>query len=125
MIILPLFYTTISGSSMKNLVYAIVVLTFLFASCSSPSKKEASQDILLTDLDTTVSPRVDFFHYANGGWLKANPIPASERAWGIPYVVREETYTRVRTVCESAAGDQSAQKGTNTQKIGDFYATAL
>ncbi len=94
----------------------------LLASCSGPAKKEAIKDILVADMDTTVPARVDFFRHANGGWLKANPIPASERAWGIANLVRDETYDRVKTVCQNAADDRSAQKGTNTQKIGDFYA---
>ena len=41
------------------------------------------QDILVADMDTSVNPGDDFFAYANGGWLKRNPIPASESAWGI------------------------------------------
>jgi putative endopeptidase len=110
---------------MKTLAYPFLSVLFLLVSCSGPSKKEAPIDLLVADRDTTVSPRVDFFQYANGGWLNANPIPPSERGWGIPNLVREETYARLRTVCESAAEDRSAQKGSNTQKIGDFYATAL
>lgn len=110
---------------MKVLSYSLLALAVVLASCSSPSKKEAFTDVVALDRDTTVSPRVDFFEYANGGWLKSNPIPSNERAWGIAYVVREETYNRLKTVCEAAAEDRSAQKGTSTQKIGDFYATAL
>ena len=34
-------------------------------------------------VDTTADPRADFFQYAVGKWLKDNPIPASERSWGI------------------------------------------
>jgi putative endopeptidase len=113
------------GTPMKSLACSLVLITFLLASCSNPPKKEATRDILVADMDTTVSPRVDFFHYANGGWLKANPIPSNERAWGIANLVREETYARLKTVCEDAAGNGSAQKGSNTQKIGDFYAMAL
>jgi putative endopeptidase len=110
---------------MKTLAHFLIAVAFLLVSCSGPAKKEAPRDILVADMDTTVSPRTDFFEYANGGWLKANPIPPNEQAWGIPYIVREETYARLRAVCESAAGDGSAQKGSNMQKIGDFWATAL
>src|SRR3954469_19640056 len=37
----------------------------------------ATQDFLAAHMDTSVDPGVDFFQYANGGWLKAHPIPAS------------------------------------------------
>jgi putative endopeptidase len=110
---------------MKSVGLMILITACVFASCSGPGRKEAPRDILVANMDTTVPARVDFFRHANGGWLKANPIPASERAWGIANLVLDETYDRLKTVCQSAADDKSAQKGTSSQKIGDFYATAL
>lgn len=83
---------------MKTLAYILTAAALVLASCAGPSKKESSQDILVEDLDTTVSPRADFFEYASGGWLNANPIPPNERARGIAYLVRDETYARVKTV---------------------------
>src|SRR6478735_1280927 len=82
-----------------------------------------SQDFLASHLDTSVDPGVDFFDYANGGWLKAHPIPASEASWGIGNEVDDELYARLRTISESAAAQKSAQ-GSDQQKIGDFWATA-
>ena len=35
------------------------------------------------DFDTATSPCSDFFQYANGGWLHANPIPADYGRWGV------------------------------------------
>ena len=75
-------------------------------------------------VDPSVDPGQDFFHYAVGTWLKKNPIPPSERSWGIGNVVREETYQRVLKINESAAS-ANAPKGSNTQKIGDFWFAAM
>src|SRR5690242_19904938 len=61
------------------------------------------QDLLAAHIDTSVVPGVDFFQYANGAWLKAHPIPASEAAWGICNEVDDELYTRLRGISESAA----------------------
>src|SRR5512141_2731404 len=82
-----------------------------------------SQDFLASQLDTSVDPGVDFFQYANGGWLKAHPIPASEASWGIGNEVDDELYARLRTISESAAAQKSVP-GSDQQKIGDFWATA-
>src|SRR5207342_3573522 len=82
-----------------------------------------SQDFLASHMDTSVDPGVDFFDYANGGWLKAHPIPASEASWGIGNEVDDELYARLRTISESAAAQKSAP-GSDQQKIGDFWATA-
>ena len=75
-------------------------------------------------MDTSVDPGVDFFEYANGAWLKAHPIPASESGWGIGNEVGEELYARLRTISENAAKAQ-AEAGSDQQKIGDFWSTAM
>ncbi|PYO79830.1 MAG: M13 family peptidase, partial [Gemmatimonadetes bacterium] len=99
----------------------------MFAACSQPvttSNAPAWTDFLAANLDTTVSPAVDFFQYANGGWLKRHPIPASEAAWGIGNEVREQLYVNLRQINEQSAATTGAP-GTDAQKIGDFWATAM
>jgi putative endopeptidase len=76
-------------------------------------------------VDTTVNPRQDFYRYAVGKWLKANPIPAEERSWGIANVVQEETYRRVLAISKAAAADTKAAKGSSAQRIGDFWFAAM
>jgi putative endopeptidase len=83
-----------------------------------------AKDFLAAHMDTSVDPGVDFFQYANGGWLKAHPIPASEAAWGIGNEVNDELYVRLHGISESAAAQQ-AMPGSDQQKIGDFWATAM
>src|SRR5260370_16247939 len=36
----------------------------------------------LTILDKTCKPCEDFFNFANGEWLKKNPVPAAYPSWG-------------------------------------------
>ncbi len=96
----------------------------LVFSAGHASAATAPKDFLAAHLDTSVDPGVDFFQYANGGWLKAHPIPASESSWGIGNEVDEELYTRLRTISESAALMKTA-RGSDQQKIGDFWATAM
>ena len=111
---------------MKQAIF-VVLLSFVLASgCGTPAKDGARPErFLATDIDTTVSPASDFFRYANGAWLKANPIPPSERMWGVGNLVQEETYARLKGVCEEAASSASAPAGSPLQKIGDYYAAAL
>ena len=101
-----------------------IVLSFLFfAACHSTGKKEAP-DFLAENIDTTVNPASDFFAYANGGWIKKNPIPSDQSAWGIGYLVQEDIYSRLRTINEKAAAEQSAP-GSISQKIGDFWFSGM
>ena len=81
-------------------------------------------DVLAVNLDTTIRPGEDIFMYANGGWIKRNPIPAEESQWGIGNLVIEENTRRLREISESAAKENAA-KGTAAQKIGDFWLAAM
>jgi putative endopeptidase len=103
----------------------VLLGTAIFLSCGKPADNVQREDILAEDIDATVSPGTDFFRYANGAWLKANPIPPSERGWGVGNLVREEIYKQLRDVCTTAAASANAPSGSNTKKIGDFYAVAM
>src|SRR5258708_35700858 len=105
----------------RHLLLALPVC--LFATGSRPQVTDA-EHYLDQFIDTTVSPRDDFFRYSVGKWLANHPIPPSERAWGIYNVVQEETYQRLLGLSQSAALAKSV-RGSNAQKIGDFYAASM
>ncbi|HUX81178.1 MAG TPA: hypothetical protein VMV38_02570, partial [Candidatus Paceibacterota bacterium] len=44
--------------------------------------KKKGRGFDLKDIDTTIRPQDDFFHYAGGGWIKNNPVPKEESRWG-------------------------------------------
>src|SRR5258705_10958463 len=76
-------------------------------------------------VDRSVDPAQDFFHYSVGKWLKDHPIPSNERSWGVGNVVREETYQRMLKINEGASANPNATRGSISQKIGDFWFTAM
>jgi putative endopeptidase len=108
----------------KAFLASAVGASLLLTSCKNKTTDTAENDIIFKDLDTTVKPGDDFFKYANGGWLKKNPIPAAYSAWGIGNVVEEELRDRLKKINEDALKADAA-KGSNTQKIGDFYFSGL
>lgn len=81
---------------------------------------QVKQDFLSANIDKDTSPSVDFFQYANGGWIKKTPIPASESSWGVGNLVQEEIYNRILKINKDAANAKAAA-GSATQKIGDFW----
>ncbi|MES2811215.1 MAG: M13 family metallopeptidase [Bacteroidota bacterium] len=100
-------------------------MVLLTASC----KKEKDFDInapdaLTTNRDTTANPSDDFFAYANGGWFKKNPIPETERSNGIFRTIQDTINNQIKSICEKSAA-ANADKGSNKQKIGDFYASGI
>lgn len=77
-------------------------------------------------MDTTCKPCADFYQYANGKWLASNPIPNAYSRWGSFDILAENNRVTLRDILESAAKTSgAAKKGSNEQKIGDFYATCM
>ena len=93
----------------------------LLANCGTKTDTNTKKDILLSNMDTTVSPAEDFFQYANGGWIKQNPIPDDQSSWGIGHAVQEELYKRLREINETSL---NAKDGIE-KKVGDFWFSAM
>ncbi len=109
---------------MNKCLPAVIAAILLISACNEPSTKEVSKpDALQSHLDTTVRPADDFFDYANGGWIKQNPIPADETNWGIGELVEKELYNKLLKI-----NDEAVKKGGSTgadQRIGDFWFSAM
>lgn len=103
----------------KNVFLFIALLAFIATACNTSKQR----DILAENIDTTINPADDFFAYANGFWLKHNPIPGDETSWGIGQLVNEEIYSRKLKINEAAAAKSNA-KGID-QQIGDFWKAAM
>jgi putative endopeptidase len=109
---------------MFNKVFPIAIICSLLLSCNNNSETQVKSYVAAANLDTTVKSSNDFFEYANGGWIKKNPIPADQNGWGIGYVVNEENQRRLKTISEEAAKNEGA-KGSASQMIGDFWMAAM
>ncbi len=112
----------------KKFLLILPIVMFISA-CSNNSKNESNNTqgygIDLTAMDTTIRPQDDFYEYANRNWLKRTQIPASESKWGNFSVLLENNRKNLHSLLEEAAQDTKAPKGSDKQKIGDFYATAM
>ena len=106
----------------KNLIFSgIIIIIFLF-SCNENSqqmKKNTNNTINLTDLDTNVSPANDFYQYANGGWMKSNPLPADKGRYSTFDQLADKAEKQLKQLInEIADGDNN---DIIAKKIGLFY----
>ena len=76
-------------------------------------------------LDKSADPFKDFFQYANGGFIRDNPIPAAYSTWGQFQILNQQNQDYIHELLQAAAADASAAPGSDTQKIGDFYASGM
>lgn len=84
----------------------------------------ARAEIDLKNFDLAVKPQDDFFRYANGAWLKANPVPADQSRWGSFTELDERNQTNLRTICERVAA-QADRASAGEKMVGDFYASGM
>ncbi|MBX3204916.1 MAG: M13 family metallopeptidase [Labilithrix sp.] len=78
----------------------------------------------LAGLDASVKAGNDFNSFAGGRWMKEQKIPSDRSRWGMFDMLREESDANVRGILEDTAKTKPA-KGSNAQKITDFYAAYL
>jgi putative endopeptidase len=85
----------------------------------------AAHGVQAAFMDSSCKPCEDFYRYANGGWLKSNPIPAAYPSWNSFSALQQRNQNHEREILEQAAADRSAAPGSNERKIGDFYASCM
>ena len=75
-------------------------------------------------MDTTADPCVNFYQYSCGGWVKDNPIPQDESAYGRFSELMDDNRLVLKAILEKAAAGGSG-RSPNEQKIGDYYASCM
>ena len=102
----------------------MLAICFVIVSFSCNHGQTVSNLLDQSGIDSTVRPQDDFFHYVNGTWIKKTEIPASESSWGAGPILYQNTNQRLRNLLDSCA-KLNAPKGSNEQKVGDFYSSAM
>ena len=94
------------------------------AACGPKQQVEKVPAIDLANLDTTVSPAVDFYQYSTGGWQKNNPLKPEYARFGSFDQLRENNVKRLNDLF-AEMGTLKTEKGTVEQKISDLYKQGL
>ena len=109
---------------MKKYLFPIIALALMTTACNSKKDANNGAGILLENLDTTVSPKVDFYQYACGGWMKNHPLTGEYSRFGSFDMLAENNKKQLRGLIEEIASKE-ANKGTVEQKIGDIFNLAM
>jgi putative endopeptidase len=106
--------------------FAATALMVWMASCSSTTQttEEITYGIQVEDMDTTASPREDFYQYANGGWLDRTEIPADRGRWGSFDALRKRTTQNVLTLMEGSKATDF-EEGSDQRKAFVFFQTGM
>src|SRR5262245_34867989 len=77
-----------------------------------------------TALDRSVDACSDFYRFACGGWMKANPIPGDQSRWGRFDALQDRNREILHKILEEAAAAKPGRTAAE-QKMGDYYAACM
>ena len=108
---------------MKRLMITIGIAAMALAGCSQ-SKDAAKPAIDLANFDESTAPGEDFYQYACGGWMEANPLTAEYARYGIFDQLDKENQEKLKTLIEDLNSTPQAE-GSVGAKIQTMYAMGL
>jgi putative endopeptidase len=75
-------------------------------------------------MDRGADACVDFYQYACGGWMKANPIPPDQSQWDVYRKLAQDNQRFLWGILAGLAKDTKGRDATQ-QKIGDYFAACM
>ena len=106
---------------MKKLLLMMAVTTMAIPSMAQQQLKSG---LSLADMDQSARPGDDFFTYACGGWMKANPLPAAYSRYGSFDRLAENNTKRINGILKELQ-ENSYAEGTVERKLSDLYKMAV
>jgi putative endopeptidase len=110
---------------MKHSQESFVALVLLAALGVATVFGQTGRGYDISSMDKNTAACADFYQFANGTWLKTTEVPAAYSSWGSFNVLAENNRKTLHDILEEAAKKMTVARGSNEQKIGDFYASCL
>ena len=107
---------------MKTFIISTIIALGITA-CMMPKPMESKID--KTNLDMSMKPGTDFYEYANGGWMKKNPLTAEYARYGQFDALAEKNREQLKELVLEQAAMKDAEENSNAKKIGDLYNLAM
>ena len=77
------------------------------------------------NIDRSVSACTDFYQFANGGWVKRNPVPAAFSRWGSFDQLSENNQSNLLTILRRTAASGNSQASEDLRKLGIYYSSCM
>ena len=109
----------------KITMVAALAVAALAADAQAPAAAQGDvHGVNKADMDMSVRPGDDFYQYAGGGWLKANPMKPEYSSYGVFNDLAETNRKQIRELFENLSKEKHAF-GSVGQKVADLYNMAM
>jgi len=105
-------------------IAALSLVTAAQVPLGAQSTYHQTKPIDPANIDRTANACVDFYQFANGGWLKNNPLPAAYSRWGSLDALGEDNQANLTKILQ-ASTTAPASAPRNTKLIGTYYASCM
>lgn len=116
---------------LKSLSKKTLFLAFLLSfnlTKAAPMIKEKEPEIprfSIEYMDKSINPSVDFNQYANGNWIKNNPVPNDRSIWTSFDELDARNEYLLHQLLENARNNKNAPAKSVNRLVGDFYVSAM
>ncbi len=117
---------SLNDSKMKwaGAVFALAALTATAKPLAPFGPEPPVPAFSISYMERSINPAADFYSFADGQWVKDNPVPADKARWGGFTQLAERNSYLIHALLEDAATSDSP-KGTPRREAGDFYISAM
>jgi len=117
-------------------IFSAGILLAVAAGSNTPAAGQSSTNLSaapprvpafsLDYMDRSVNPGADFYHFADGQWLKSNPVPPDKSRWAAFTELAERNWYLIHGLLESAASPEKPLPAHSPRReVGDFFASMM
>ena len=121
---------------MKTIViFSAGALLLITAGSKTPAADESSTNLSAAPrvpafsadyMNRSVNPATDFYRFADGQWLKNNPVPSDKSRWGAFTELAERNWYLIHEILDAAAAPkQPPPDHSPRREVGDFFASIM
>jgi putative endopeptidase len=107
--------------AVKSSFFALAMAALLISPSMARADSAPISGIQAADMDKTVRPQDDLFHYANGTWLRDVPIPPDRASYGVDSMMTEHSLLQQRDLIEAA----QISNDPEVRKVSDLYSSYM
>ena len=102
----------------------MTIMAMASATLGATAQDNLTAGISTANLDQSARPADDFYQFACGGWMKANPLPAAYSRYGSFDKLGENNNKRINAILDELR-NADYKEGTVERKLSDLYKLAI